>query len=91
MFDFSIISKWFHDLLTGFIPEWLVIGIECVIVLLFIILLYAIAVPERLGELVLRAGEPHLRGLPPPLHRLKVVLQHPVAAVVSLSEHALRG
>ena len=42
MFDFSIISKWFHDLLTGFIPEWLVIGIECVIVLLFIILLYAI-------------------------------------------------
>ncbi len=42
MFDFSIISKWFHDLLTGFIPEWLTIGIECVIVLLFIILLYAI-------------------------------------------------
>jgi len=42
MFDFSIVSKWFHDLLTDFIPEWLVIGIECVIVLLFIIVLYAI-------------------------------------------------
>jgi len=42
MFDFSIISKWFHSLLTGFIPEWLTIGIECVIVLLFIIILYAI-------------------------------------------------
>ena len=42
MFDFSIISKWFHSLLTGFIPEWLAIGIECFIVLLFIIILYAI-------------------------------------------------
>ncbi|MBQ1816538.1 MAG: NADH-quinone oxidoreductase subunit NuoH [Bacteroidaceae bacterium] len=42
MFDFSIISKWFHSLLTGFIPEWLAIGIECLIVLLFIIILYAI-------------------------------------------------
>ena len=42
MFDFSIITKWFHTLLTGVMPEWLAIGIECLIVLLFIILLYAI-------------------------------------------------
>ena len=42
MFDFSIITQWFHSLLTGVLPEWVTIGIECVIVLLFIILLYAI-------------------------------------------------
>src|SRR5574344_1931819 len=42
MFDFSIVTKWFHALLTGFVPEWLAIGIECLIVLLFIITLYAI-------------------------------------------------
>lgn len=42
MFDFSIITKWFHALLTGFIPEWLAIGIECLIVLLILITLYAI-------------------------------------------------
>ncbi|MBP3775326.1 MAG: NADH-quinone oxidoreductase subunit NuoH [Bacteroidaceae bacterium] len=42
MFDFSIVTKWFHSLLTGVMPEWAAIGIECFIVLLFIILLYAI-------------------------------------------------
>ena len=42
MFDSSIITQWFHSLLTGVLPEWVTIGIECVIVLLFIILLYAI-------------------------------------------------
>lgn len=42
MFDFSIVTKWFHDLLAGFMPEWLTIGIECLVVLLIIITLYAI-------------------------------------------------
>lgn len=42
MFDFSIVSNWFHTLLTGVMPEWLAIGIECLIVFLFVILLYAI-------------------------------------------------
>lgn len=41
MFDFQIVNDWFHSLLTGVMPEWLAIGIECLIVLLFIILLYA--------------------------------------------------
>ena len=42
MFDFSIVTKWFHSLLCGVMPEWTAIGIECLIVLLFIIVLYAI-------------------------------------------------
>ena len=41
MFDFTTVSTWFHSLLTGVMPEWLAIGIECLIVLLFIIILYA--------------------------------------------------
>ena len=41
MYNFKIVTDWFHSLLTGVMPEWLAIGIECLIVLLFIILLYA--------------------------------------------------
>ena len=44
MFDFSIISTWFHDLLMNLIgcPEWLTILIECVVVGLLIIVGYAL-------------------------------------------------
>lgn len=42
MFDFQIVTDWFHSLLCGVMPDWLVIGIECVIVLLFIITVYAL-------------------------------------------------
>lgn len=44
MFDFSLISTWFNDLLLSTIgcPEWLTILIECVIVGLLIIVGYAL-------------------------------------------------
>ncbi len=44
MFDFSIITTWFHDLLMNVIgcPGWLTILIECVIVGLLIIVGYAL-------------------------------------------------
>ena len=44
MFDFSIISTWFNDLLMNILgcPEWLTILIECVIVGLLIIVGYAL-------------------------------------------------
>lgn len=44
MFDFSLISTWFNDLLMNTIgcPEWLTILIECVIVGLLIIVGYAL-------------------------------------------------
>ena len=44
MFDFSIVTSWFHDLLsvTAGCPAWLVTLIECVIVGLLIIVGYAL-------------------------------------------------
>lgn len=42
MFDFSIITTWFNDLLMGFCPEWLAITIECILVGLLIIVGYAL-------------------------------------------------
>ena len=44
MFDFSIVTTWFNDLLQNIIgcPEWLATLIECVLVLLLIIVGYAL-------------------------------------------------
>lgn len=42
MFDFSIVSQWIHGLLTSVMPEWGALLIECVLVALVIIMLYAV-------------------------------------------------
>ncbi len=42
MFDFSIISQWIHGLLTSVMPCWGAVLIECVLVALIIITLYAV-------------------------------------------------
>lgn len=42
MFDFSIVTSWIHGLLTGFMPEGLAIFLECVVVGVCIMLMYAI-------------------------------------------------
>jgi NADH-quinone oxidoreductase subunit H len=42
MFDFSIVSSWIHGLLTGFMPEGLAIFLECVVIGVCIMLMYAI-------------------------------------------------
>ncbi len=42
MFDFSIISRWIHGLLTSVMPCWGAVLIECVLVALIIITLYAV-------------------------------------------------
>lgn len=42
MFDFSIVSQWIHGLLTSVMPEWGALLIECVLVALVIITLYAV-------------------------------------------------
>ncbi len=42
MFDFSIVSQWIHGLLTSVMPEWGALLIECVLVALAIITLYAV-------------------------------------------------
>ncbi|WP_321333045.1 NADH-quinone oxidoreductase subunit NuoH [uncultured Bacteroides sp.] len=42
MFDFSIVTNWIHQLLTSFMSEGLAVFIECVIIGVCIILMYAI-------------------------------------------------
>ena len=42
MFDFSIVTSWVHELLTSFMPLGLAIFIECVIVGLCLLLMYAV-------------------------------------------------
>lgn len=42
MFDFSIVTSWIHQLLTSFMPEGWAVFIECVLIGLCIILMYAI-------------------------------------------------
>ena len=42
MFDFSIVTNWIHQTLTSAMPEGLAIFIECVVVGVCIVLMYAI-------------------------------------------------
>lgn len=42
MFDFSIVTSWIHGLLTGFMPEGLAIFLECVVIGVCIMLMYAV-------------------------------------------------
>ena len=42
MFDFSIVTSWVHGLLTSFMPLGLAIFIECVIVGVFLLVMYAV-------------------------------------------------
>ncbi|MDE6023277.1 MAG: NADH-quinone oxidoreductase subunit NuoH [Muribaculaceae bacterium] len=42
MFDFSIITNWFNDLLLGFLPEWATVLIECVVIGVLILLTYTV-------------------------------------------------
>lgn len=42
MFDFSIVTNWFNDLLNGVLPQWLTITIECVLIGVGLLLVYAL-------------------------------------------------
>ncbi|KAA6351739.1 NADH-quinone oxidoreductase subunit H [termite gut metagenome] len=42
MFDFSIVTNWIHQILTSVIPEGLAVFIECVLIGLCIIVMYAV-------------------------------------------------
>ena len=42
MFDFGVITKWFNDLLIGVMPQWATTLIECVIIGVILLLLYAV-------------------------------------------------
>ena len=42
MFDFSVVTNWFNDLLLGVMPQWLATTIECVIVAVLLLLAYTV-------------------------------------------------
>ena len=42
MFDFSVVTTWFNDLLTGVMPQWLATTIECVIIAALLLLAYTL-------------------------------------------------
>ena len=42
MFDFSVVTTWFNDLLTGVMPQWLATTIECVIIAVLLLLAYTV-------------------------------------------------
>ena len=42
MFDFSILTNWIHSTLLGFMPEWLAVTAECVLIGVVLLLVYAL-------------------------------------------------
>ena len=42
MFDFSVVTTWFNNLLTGVMPQWLATTIECVIIAALLLLAYTV-------------------------------------------------
>ena len=42
MYDLSVITSWIHDLLSSFMPQWLTITTECVLVGVGLLLVYAV-------------------------------------------------
>lgn len=42
MFDFSIVTNWIKELLNGFLPNWLTVTVECVLIGVVLLLLYAV-------------------------------------------------
>ncbi len=42
MFNFGIITNWFNNLLTGCMPDWLAVTIECVVIAVLILLTYTV-------------------------------------------------
>ena len=42
MFDFSIVTNWLHELLMSFMPGWLTTTVECVLIGVALLLVYAL-------------------------------------------------
>ena len=42
MFDFSLITNWIHELLSSFMPGWLTVTVECVLIGVVLLLAYAL-------------------------------------------------
>lgn len=42
MFDFSILTNWIHNLLSSFMPGWLTVTVECVLIGVVLLLTYSV-------------------------------------------------
>ena len=42
MFDFSIVTSWIHSMLLGVLPAWATLTVECVLIGVVILLVYAL-------------------------------------------------
>ena len=42
MQDFSVATNWFHALLAGVMPEWLAVTLECLLIGVGLLLVYAL-------------------------------------------------
>lgn len=42
MFDFSILTNWIHNLLSSFMPGWLTVTVECVLIGVVLLLAYSV-------------------------------------------------
>lgn len=42
MFDFSIITNWFNNLLLGFLPQWATILVECIVIGVILLAAYSV-------------------------------------------------
>ncbi len=42
MFDFSVVTDWIHNLLTSFMPQWLAVTTECLLIGVCLLLLYTV-------------------------------------------------
>lgn len=42
MFDFSIITNWFNNLLLGFMPQWATILVECIVIGVILLAAYSV-------------------------------------------------
>ncbi len=42
MYDLSVITTWIHDLLSSFMPQWLTVTTECVLIGVGLLLVYAV-------------------------------------------------
>ena len=42
MYDLSVFTKWFHDTLTQWLPEWGAVTLECLLIGIILLLVYAV-------------------------------------------------
>ena len=45
IFDFKVVTEWFDNLLNGFMPAWATTVVECVLIGVGLLVVYALLAP----------------------------------------------